>query len=445
MGNRSSSSTIKDTIEQTIDSSVNVVQGQSGSQVCSQGFTFDHCIACESGLKCENDFKKCSCDKLGDLTVDMSCDQNFFFTQDQTAKVSQSIQQQFAQTLNNTAESKGQNLSLAPSNISADSTVDSTAKLATTVSTNIKNGLSSDGTTSQMANLSYCAAKDFYFPYVSIQDLTSSQTQDSVVNSSIAQSLSQDITNSSKAEEENAITSDLIALAVCLLIFFLGPAIAVLLLGGETAKGAAKMLSRMTHSATLGAFIFGIIIFWLSLSIFNKSWPCYKSCWFSEIDENGKQTGLWDSKCCANGNDVKGDGTCSDTSITSKDVCTDAGNTWTPSKSYSLAHPPDKATKDYCGKARTGLGSHWWWPFSSGTEQGDLLDSKNCRWWKDSDDHSQGIEKGGCVSKYRMSGIICLVIAVILFLICLVIAVKHQGEEGEGEKKDDEVSDVPGF
>lgn len=361
MGGTSSKSIVKNSTDQTIGSKLSVLQSTNTSNSCNQIVNIEDCVI------------------DGDLTAEYNCTQSISMDATQAADLLSETENDLSQTIETEAEATGQNVSLNPGSTTADSIVDNTTKLNTDINASITQAISGSNTSDQKFNAKRCEVNgNTKILFQSVQDLATAVNQDALLTSSASQSLEQDLSASSKATTENGLTSALIALAILVAVFFIAPAIAA-------AYGVKAATSVFGAAGAFGmAFVILVaLIIWFSISCGSKGTICYKSCMFAE-----EGAGLWSSKCCANGSDAD------------KDT------------------PRDSADNEKCGDP---VIKPWWKIWSSGSSQGDLLDSTNCLWWKNSD--KTKIQRGGCDSHYRTSVVITLIVMIIMAVISLVFMV----------------------
>ncbi len=253
----SSSSIINSALNDSLENTNGIAQATTSNSSCDQIVTLDNCEV--------------------DGDIDLSCNQFTKTNLQQNAQIKASNVLSVAQALQAQSEAKGQNISVNPGKTESDSTINSLTNLSETMQNTINQDTNVKNATNQMVNCKRGEARGNIYLSSKI-DAVLDAAQKAVIDSSQGQNLKQDMSAKSKAVTENAITSVIIAVALCLAVVFIGPEVGVGIIVKDVFSSKIFYLVGLV----------GAVVFWFyairSCGFLNKKhrgWPCYKGCLYS--------------------------------------------------------------------------------------------------------------------------------------------------------------------
>jgi len=229
------------------------------------------------------------------ININQSCDVKSTISSAQSSQIQVQSNQSLSNTLQATASAKGQNMSLAAPT-TADATVNSSIDLSNALKLAVSQTTTGSQKTLNDADVFACGADIIINQKgTEMADIISNQTNK--IGTEQTQKLVNNVSATAKAVQENAIFSVLIALAILLLVIFLGPPIGVAIAGAAFASSMVAILVKIV--------IVGLLVFLLYLifgSCLSKSYPCWNQCLNSEVvGSTSTLAALSASKCCATG------------------------------------------------------------------------------------------------------------------------------------------------
>ena len=235
------------------------------------------------------------------INIHQSCDVKSTISSAQSSQIQVQSNQSLSNTLQATASAKGQNMSLAAPT-TADATVNSSIDLSNALKLAVSQTTTESQKTLNDADVFACGADIIINQKgTEMADIISNQTNK--IGTEQTQKLVNNVSATAKAVQENAIFAVLIALAILLLVIFLGPPIGVAIAGAAFASSMVAILVKIV--------IVGLLVFLLYLifgSCLSKSYPCWNQCLNSEV-VGYNLAALSASKCCATGgSNAKGKG-----------------------------------------------------------------------------------------------------------------------------------------
>lgn len=227
------------------------------------------------------------------ININQSCDVKSTISSAQSSQIQVQSNQSLSNTLQATASAKGQNMSLAAPT-TADATVNSSIDLSNALKLAVSQTTTESQKTLNDADVFACGADIIINQKgTEMADIISNQTNK--IGTEQTQKLVNNVSATAKAVQENAIFAVLIALAILLLVIFLGPPIGVAIAGAAFASSMVAILVKIV--------IVGLLVFLLYLifgSCLSKSYPCWNQCLNSEVVDS-TLAALSASKCCATG------------------------------------------------------------------------------------------------------------------------------------------------
>jgi hypothetical protein len=365
MGSTTSSSTINDSLNDALTQSNNITQGGTGNQACVQRVTFKNCDI--------------------EAPVTLTCDQQIHMDFNQDGKVKAASSMDVAQALQAQSEAKGQNISANPGKTEADSTIDSITDLSDTM----QNTISQDTTTNELTEQTLGCVDTTYGKGAPIYigssvDAMLKASQKAIIDSAQGQNLKQDMSAKSKAVTENALTSVIIAIALCLAVVFIGPEVGIGIIVKDVMGSKIFILVGLV----------GAVVFWFYAirscgytGQHRRGWPCYKGCLYAPPTPFGKKLAnkipiakqifgtpggddgidtMLNNPCCANCPEDEKCATTKDNNLQNKRCF---GDTEAQPDSDKKVCKYDKDNTNKCNKAQDQLATACKWTDSGGKQQ----------------------------------------------------------------------------
>lgn len=260
-----SSSTINDALNDSLTQSNDIKQAAASTQGCFQQVSFNNCTI--------------------DDNVTLDCSQAVNMNMNQDGKIKAASAMDVAQALQAQSEAKGQNISLNPGKTEADSTINSITEL----SERMQNTIDQNSTVSQLTQQTLdCKDSTFKNPlYIGSKvDALLKASQKAIIDSSEGQNLKQDMSAKSKAVTENALTSVIIAIALCLAVVFIGPEVGVGIIVKDVMGSKIFILLGVVAAVVFWFYAFRSCGY---IGNKHKGWPCYKGCLYAPPTPFGKK------------------------------------------------------------------------------------------------------------------------------------------------------------